>query len=168
MGSCLFFRSFGLMNLVRMNGSVLPPQDFREYMPEHTCRPVSDWSCITPQQGFCIWTLAINILCSCLLPARSLPVAGVAGPPASPILSSCLAHLDFGRDGLLSSLHNSYALPRDPREGVDPRRGRLVHRETAPTCLNRRAAQPRGERLEGAVLDSASLSDFVVVGVVHR
>ena len=42
-GSALSFMPFGLMNFVRMKGSMAPPQDFREYMPEHTCLSDSFW-----------------------------------------------------------------------------------------------------------------------------
>lgn len=31
---------------MRMNGSLFPPHDLREYMPEHTCRLEGDWSCV--------------------------------------------------------------------------------------------------------------------------
>lgn len=44
-GSSPFSRSLGFMNLMSMNGSVLPPHDAREYMPEHTCRLAFFWSC---------------------------------------------------------------------------------------------------------------------------
>lgn len=79
---------FGLMNLVRMKGSILPPHDAREYMPEQTCRFASSWSCLVRQAYPVINVLRVaGLLCSSQLLARSWQAARAASLPAAPIPS---------------------------------------------------------------------------------
>jgi hypothetical protein len=62
--------------LTKMNGSTFPPQDFLEYMPEHTCWPRRDWSCMFHELlSCCAFHEVLSLLCGFKAPTTFISTA---------------------------------------------------------------------------------------------